>query len=114
MLNRDKNLKMYYSIKEVAQQLGVTETLLRYWEKVFPSIAPRKGGRDIRQYSEDDLNEVKLVYNLVKVKGMKLSAARDAIAHNRNGVQNNTELLERLQGIRAQLVALKKELDNLV
>lgn len=113
-LNKDKNLKMFYSISEVAQMLGVTETLLRYWEKEFPSLAPRKAGRGIRQYNEEDVNEVRLIYNLVKVKGMKLSAARDAIRHDRDGIQDNTELLDRLQKVRTELAALRKELDAIV
>lgn len=113
-LNREKTLKTYYSISEVAEIVGVTETLLRYWEKEFPSISPRKGGRGIRQYTEDDIKEVKMVYNLVKVKGMKLSAARDAIRHGRDGVQDNTELLAHLQSIRAELVTFKKELESIV
>ncbi|MCF0188065.1 MAG: MerR family transcriptional regulator [Bacteroidaceae bacterium] len=114
MLNRDKNLKTYYSISEVAQKFSVTESLLRYWETEFPSISPRHGGRGVRQYSEADLREVEVVYNLVKVKGMKIAAAREAISHHRDGVVNNTELLARLQRVRADLQSLKAELDSIV
>ena len=49
MLNTDKKLKLYYSIGEVAQMLGVSETLLRFWEKKFPQLNPKRAGRDIRQ-----------------------------------------------------------------
>lgn len=113
-LNRDKNLKLFYSISEVSEMLGLPVTLLRYWEKEFPTLRPHKAGRGIRQYSEEDVAEVRLVYNLVKVKGMKLAAARDAIQHNRTGVQDNTELLARLQRIRGELVAFKRELETVV
>ena len=58
MLNTNKNLKLYYSIKEVAQMFDVTETLLRYWETEFPSLHPQKVGRGIRQYSEQDIESV--------------------------------------------------------
>lgn len=105
---------MFYSISEVAEMVGVAESTLRYWEKEFSSLAPRKAGRGIRQYSQDDLNEVKMIYNLVKVKGMKLDAAADALKHNRTGVADNTDMLQRLEGIRAELVALKKELEAIV
>lgn len=109
----DKQLKKYYSISEVAQIFNVTETLLRYWEKEFPNIQPRKCGRNIRQYSQEDIEEVRLVYNLVKVRGMRLSAARDTLRKNKEGVSNTTRLIERLMSIREELVALKKEVDRI-
>ena len=52
-LNRNKELKLYYSISEVASMMNVTETLLRYWEKEFPNIKPNKIGRGIRQYTKE-------------------------------------------------------------
>ena len=56
-LNPNKELKLYYSIGEVAEMLGVSETLLRYWEKEFPTITPKKSGRNIRQYSRRTSNK---------------------------------------------------------
>ena len=50
MLNTDKELKLYYSISEVARMFDVNESLLRFWEKEFPQLRPKKGGRGIRQY----------------------------------------------------------------
>lgn len=113
-LNPNKELKLYYSISEVAEMFDLTETLLRYWEKEFPSIAPRKSGRNIRQYTKEDIEEIRLVYNLVKVRGMKLAAAREALKTNRVGTQQTVEVLERLQSIRRELACIKKELDGLV
>lgn len=113
-LNPNKELKLFYSISEVAEMFDVTETLLRYWEKEFPSIAPRKSGRNIRQYTKEDIEEIRLVHNLVKVRGMKLAAAREALKANKEGTLQITEVLERLQQIRAELVGIKKELDGLV
>jgi DNA-binding transcriptional MerR regulator len=65
-LNTNKELKLFYSISEVAKMFNVSETLLRFWEKEFPNIKPRKAGRGIRQYSKDDIEEVRSVYHLVK------------------------------------------------
>ena len=56
MLNTDKNLKLYYSISEVAAMFDVNESLLRFWEKEFPQLNPKKGGRGIRQYRKEDMN----------------------------------------------------------
>lgn len=113
-LNPKKELKMYYSISEVADMLGVSETLLRYWEKEFPTIAPKKVVRNIRQYTKEDISQIRLVYNLVKVRGLKLSAAREVLRRNRKGEERTDEVIERLQAIREELVAIKKELDGLV
>ena len=66
MLNTDKKLKLYYSIGEVAQMLGVSETLLRFWEKKFPQLNPKRAGRDIRQYRQEDVETAKMIYHLVK------------------------------------------------
>ena len=113
-LNPNKNLKLYYSIGEVAEMFGVSETLLRYWEKEFPSISPKKAGRNIRQYSQEDIEQVRLIYNLVKVKGMKLAAARRALETTRDDVNRNVEVVTRLQAVREELAQLKKALDGLV
>lgn len=109
----DKDTKKFYSIGEVAQLIGESETLLRYWEKVFPSINPRKSGRNVRQYTKEDIEEIRLVHNLVKVRGMKLEAARDAIRKNREGVAGVSQVMDKLLEIRAELVSIKKELDDL-
>ena len=58
-LNRNKDLKMYYSIKEVADELAVTETTLRYWETVFPQVAPYKGANGVRRYTKDDIKTLR-------------------------------------------------------
>jgi len=113
-LNTNKNVKLYYSISEVAQKFGVTETLLRYWEKEFPNIRPEKGGRGIRQYSKEDVEQVELVYNLVKVRGLTLQGARDAIRSKGAKVQTQVEVINRLTHVRNELQAISKELNGLV
>ena len=84
----NKNLKLYYSISEVADMFHVSETLLRYWEREFPTfITPRKSGRQIRQYTEENIEQVRLVYHLVKEKGMTLQGARQTLKNNNGGHQ---------------------------
>ena len=91
---------------------NVSETLLRFWEKQFPQIKPRKSGRNIRQYSRDDIEQVRLIYNLVKVRGLKLAAARAARNKNQRADQQTTEGLAKLKNIRIELVNLKHSLDQ--
>ena len=112
-LNKNKDLKKYYSISEVAEQFGVAESLLRYWEKEFPNIAPRKGGRNVRQYTTEDIEEVRVVYNLLKVRGMKIAAAREALRKNKRGTMDSSDVISRLQSVRAELMEIKKELGEL-
>ena len=114
MLNTNKDVKLYYSISEVAQKFGVTETLLRYWEKEFPNIKPEKGGRGIRQYSKEDVEQVELVYNLVKVRGLTLQGARDAIKSRGSQMKSQVEIINRLTRVRNELQAISRELNGLV
>lgn len=114
MLNTNKNLKLYYSISEVAQMFGVTETLLRYWETVFPTLNPKKVGRGVRQYSEQDIEAVRLIFHLVKEQGMTISGAREAIRHSKDGTTSRMEIIHRLESVRDKLQELNKELNSLV
>lgn len=114
-LNLDKNLKRYYSIREVADMFGLNESTLRYWEQEFPYLKPKTSGpAKIRQYQEKDIEQIKLIHNLVKVRGFKLAAAKKIINSNRDGADQKAEVLTRLIDIRADLQALKKQMDYLV
>jgi DNA-binding transcriptional MerR regulator len=67
----------------------------------------------VRQYSEKDIEQIRLIHNLVKVRGFKLAAAKKMINANRDGVDRTAEVLERLIDVRDDLQALKRELDGL-
>lgn len=109
--NTDKELKLYYSIGEVAQMFGVNESLLRFWEKEFPQLNPKKAGRNIRQYRKEDIETVKLIYHLVKERGMTLPGARQRLKNNKNNTLRNFEIVERLKSIREELVSMRNALD---
>ena len=115
MLKKDKELKLYYSIKEVAQQLGVNESTLRYWEKEFPQLKPKTQALNkVRQYTAEDMELLKTIYNLVKVRGFKLAAARKMLNENRRGADRSSEVLETLISVRSQLKELKRQLGGMV
>ena len=115
MLKKDKVLKLYYSIKEVAQQLGVNESTLRYWEKEFPQLKPKTQALNkVRQYTTEDMELLKTIYNLVKVRGFKLAAARKMLNENRRGADRSSEVLETLISVRSQLQELKRQLGGMV
>lgn len=113
-LNLDKNLKLYYSIKEVAEMIGVSEPTLRYWETEFPHLKPRTTGNKVRQYTEKDIEDIKIIYNLIKVRGFKIAAARKMISSNRQGVDTSSKVLEKLIAVREELKELKTQLDSIV
>ncbi len=112
-LNTNKELKQFYSIAEVSEMFSLPASLLRYWEKEFPTIHPRKSSNGQRLYTKEDIEEIRLVYDLVKGRNMKLAAARELITQNREGAKNSSDLLQRMLSVREQLIALKKELDGL-
>ena len=93
--NPNKDLKMYYSIGEVAKMFDVNESLLRYWEKEFPIISPKKAGGNIRQYRKEDIENIRLVYHLVKEKGMTLQGAKQRLKANKEKTVQTAEVVER-------------------
>jgi DNA-binding transcriptional MerR regulator len=109
----EKNLKVYYSIREVAAMFDVNESLLRYWEREFPHLKPKTSGNKVRQYTEKDIEQIRLIYNLVKVRGFKIAAARKMLNENRDGAEKSAEVIERLMALRDELQQMKKQLDSL-
>ena len=111
--NPNKELKKYYGIAEVAEQFNVAESLLRFWEKEFSNINPKKSGRGVRMYTKEDIEEVRLVYNLLKVRGMKIAAAKQVLRKNRKAESETSEIIDRLQSVRAELNEISRELGEL-
>ena len=111
--NPKKDLKMYYSIGEVAKMFDVNESLLRYWEKEFPIISPKKAGGNIRQYRKEDIENIRLIYHLVKEKGMTLQGAKQRLKANKEKTVQTVEVVNRLKEIREELVKLRNSLDYL-
>lgn len=113
-LNPNKKVKLYYSIKEVAEMMGINESTLRFWEKEFPHLKPKTAGNGIRQYTEKDIEQLRVIYSLIKVRGFKIAAARKYMNENRSGANKSSEVLDMLISVRDQLVTLKKMIDSLV
>jgi Predicted transcriptional regulators len=107
----NKNQKLYYSIGEVAEMFGVNESLLRYWEREFDIIRPRKNAKGTRSYRKEDIDSIKLVFHLVKEKGLTLDGAKKKLKDNKDGVTKNHEIITRLQTLKEELLAMKTELD---
>ncbi|MDY5772561.1 MAG: MerR family transcriptional regulator, partial [Bacteroidaceae bacterium] len=89
------------------------ESLLRYWETEFPQIKPHKAGRNVRQYTKEDIETIRVIYNLLKVRGLKIAKARELLKSNKEGAQSNTEVLIQLREIREKLIHLRKAINHI-
>ena len=105
--------KKFYKISDVAAILGIPTTTLRYWEKEFTIIKPRRNAKNIRFYTPADIETIRKVYYLVKEKGLKLDAAQEQIRRNRANVDKRFEVIERLKGIKQELLELDDALSKL-
>lgn len=104
--------KLYYSMGEVAEMFDVRPSLLRHWESQFGVLKPKRNKKGNRLFTPADIENLKLIYHLVKEQGMTLEGARKALRQCRREkeVPRDVELLERLQRIRALLVEVREEL----
>ena len=104
--------KLYYSMGEIAEMFDVNQSLIRHWEKYFNVLKPKRNKKGNRLFTPQDVEQLKLIYHLVKERGMTLEGARKALKANRGGggVPRDLELLERLQHIRSLLVEVREEL----
>ncbi len=109
--NPNKELKLFYSIREVARMFGENESTLRHWEKEFSIISPKRAGGNIRQYRKEDIENVRLVHHLLRERGMTIQGAQQKLKQNKETTIRTTEILDRLKLIREELVAMRKELD---
>lgn len=109
----DNLSKKFYRIGDVAEILNIPTSTLRYWEKEFTVIKPKRNAKNIRVYTVKDIETIKMIYYLVKEKGLKLDAAQAMIKRNRDGVSKQFEVVERLKAIREQLMKLDTALASL-
>lgn len=105
-----KQKRIYYTIGDVAEYFGVNESTLRYWEDEFDIIAPRRSSRGVRFYNQEDIDNVRLVYYLLKEKGLTLAGAKKQLRENRSGVIRSNEIISRLKSVREELCGIRNEL----
>ena len=102
-------MKLYYSIGEVAEMLGVNASLLRYWESEFSQLKPRKTSNGTRTYTQKDIDLLRRIYHLTKEKGFTLEGARDQLRHK----EGSDVVIDRLLDARQQLVELQQQLQQM-
>jgi len=102
--------KLYYSIGEVAEIFGVNTSLVRFWEKEFSIIKPKKNKKGNRLFTKQDIDNLHLIYHLVKEKGMTLKGAKKKLKDNKEDAVNNHEVIKKLNSIKEMLLEISSQL----
>ncbi|MEQ3654694.1 MAG: MerR family transcriptional regulator [Dokdonia sp.] len=102
--------KLYYSIGEVAKAFDVNTSLLRFWEKEFDILQPKKTAKGNRKFTPTDIKNLELIYHLVKERGFTLEGAKIHLKEGKKETLDNFELIRKLEGVKATLLALKANL----
>jgi len=102
--------KRYYKIGEVAKAFGVNNSLIRFWENEFSILKPKKNKKGNRLFTSTDLQNLKLIYSLVKEKGYTLDGARKKMKENPKGIMDKHEMITNLENIKQELINIKNQL----
>ena len=102
--------KLYYSIGEVAHMFNVNASLIRFWEKEFDILKPKKNKKGNRMFTREDVDNLHIIYHLVKERGFTLQGAKDKLKGNKEEVVEHHEIVKRLQKIKSFLVEIKDEI----
>jgi DNA-binding transcriptional MerR regulator len=111
MAYKEKEIeKLYYSIGEVAEMFNVAPSLIRFWESEFEVIQPKKNRKGNRQFTKEDIDNVKLIYHLVKEKGFTLMGAKEMVKNDAIALRNKMEMIDSLKKVRKFLVEMRDRL----
>lgn len=106
MINLNKLDKLYYSIGEVSEMMGVSKSLIRYWENEFDFLSPRKNKKGDRRFTKENIQQLLVIHELVKERGFTLEGARQEIKSERKKLMAKQELTDRMQKVRSGLQRL--------
>ncbi len=113
MAYKEKEIeKLYYAIGEVAEMMQVNASLLRYWEKEFDVLKPKKNAKGDRLFTKSDIEKIKLIHHLVKEKGYTLEGAKLRLKTNPENEEKKLKLIEKLKKVKGFLLELKEELEK--
>jgi DNA-binding transcriptional MerR regulator len=111
MAYKEKEIeKIYYSIGEVAEMFSVAPSLIRFWESEFEIIQPKKNRKGNRQFTKEDIDNVRTIYHLVKEKGFTLQGAKEMLKNDSQAVRDKMEMISALRRVRQFLVEVRDRL----
>lgn len=102
--------KRYYRIGEVAKAFNVNASLIRFWDKEFDVIKPKKNNKGNRLFTQEDIQNLQMIYHLVKEKGFTLEGARKKLKTKPKKIKDNHSIISRLEAIKAELNQIKNQL----
>lgn len=102
--------KLYYTIGEVAKAFKVNTSLIRFWEKEFDVIQPKKNAKGTRRFTRKDIKNLELIYHLVKERGFTLEGAKIHLKEGKKETLDNFAIIRKLEAVKAQLLAFKNNL----
>lgn len=102
--------KRYYGIGEVANAFKVNASLIRFWEKEFDVLKPKKNSKGNRKFTPEDIKNLKFIYHLVKERGFTLEGAKTHLKEEKKQALNKFDIVEKLEDIKAQLLKIKNQL----
>lgn len=102
--------KRYYGIGEVAKAFKVNTSLLRFWEKEFDALKPKKNAKGNRKFTPDDIQNLKLIYHLVKVRGFTLEGAKIHLKESKQQTLDKFDIIDKLQRVKSELIKIKDQL----
>ena len=102
--------KVFYSIGEVADLFSVSTSNIRFWENEFDIVKPTKNNKGNRMFTKEDIENLKIIYHLLKERGMTIKGAQKKLKENKEGTIQNYQVVSRLQEIRQMLMDIKEEL----
>ncbi len=103
--------KLYYSISEVSEMIGVEPSTLRFWEGEFPQLTPKRTTRGRRQYTQQDIELLRRIYHLVRIEGIAIEQAKNRLSNITDKEKGRIEVVSRLLVIKKLIEDLKKQLD---
>lgn len=102
--------KRYYNIGEVARAFEVNTSLIRFWEKEFDVLQPKKNAKGNRKFTPEDIKNLELIYYLVKERGFTLEGAKIHLKENKHKTLSNFEIIRKLSTVKAELLKIKENL----
>lgn len=102
--------KLYYGIGEVAKAFGVNTSLIRFWEKEFDVLKPKKNAKGNRKFTPQDIKNLEFIYHLVKERGFTLEGAKIHLKENKQKTLSSYEIIHKLENVKAELLKIKNQL----
>jgi DNA-binding transcriptional MerR regulator len=102
--------KRYYGIGEVARAFDVNTSLIRFWEKEFDVLQPKKNAKGNRKFTPQDIKNLQLIYHLVKERGFTLDGAKLHLKEERKKTLSNFDIIQKLEGVKSELIKIKNQL----